>query len=248
MSKSITPASDAVISTEDAREGAGDARDIGAASAPLALMPPSPALASAPTRVVFRRTRWVALLFVAVWLPAYASVYGWMNFLHLCDITVALTMIGLWWGSPLILSSQANLAMVVNLMWILDVAARLLVGRHLLGGTEYMWDARYPLFVRLLSLFHVVLPPLLIAAVRRTGYDRRGFLLAGAIIIGLFSVSRLIGAPEDNLNFVHRDPFFRRSFGSGVVHLAITVAAFIGVVVWPTHKILARKFTRALVR
>jgi hypothetical protein len=41
-----------------------------------------------------------------------------------------------------------------GLLWAIDVAARLLTGRHLFGGTEYMWDGAVPLFVRLLSLFH----------------------------------------------------------------------------------------------
>ncbi|HEY0715645.1 MAG TPA: hypothetical protein VGF45_23385, partial [Polyangia bacterium] len=194
MRKGLTPAPGAVTTKDATSANTSDANTT-ALAAPSSPLP----------RVVFRRTRWVALLFVAVWLPAYASVYGWLNFLHLCDVTVALTLIGLWWGSPLILSSQASLAMVVNLIWVVDVGARLIAGRHLLGGTEYMWDERYPLAVRLLSLFHVVLPPLLIAAVRKTGYDRRGFLLAGAIIIGLFSLSRLVSGPENNLNFVHRD-------------------------------------------
>lgn len=219
------------------------------ADGPPPAAPGDSALAPAASpRVVFRRTRWAALVFVAVWLPAYASVYGWTNFLHLCDVTVALTVVGLWWGSPLVLSSQASLAMVVNLIWAADVAARLSLGRHLLGGTEYMWDARYPLFVRLLSLFHVVLPPLLVAAVRRTGYDRRGFLLAGGIVVVLFSISRLVAAPTDNLNFVHRDPIFHRSYGPPIVHLALTIAVFIGAVVWPTHRLLAWRFARKVVR
>jgi len=87
------------------------------------------------------------------WVPAYASVWGWTNLLHLCDIAVILTCAGLWFGSPLLLSSQAVSSIVVDLVWDLDVGWRLLSGKHLVGGTEYMWSEQVPLAVRLLSLF-----------------------------------------------------------------------------------------------
>jgi hypothetical protein len=40
-----------------------------------------------------------------------------------------------------------------------------------------MFDPGLPLFIHLLSLFHVVTPPLLLWAIRRLGYDRRGWKL-----------------------------------------------------------------------
>lgn len=39
-----------------------------------------------------------------------------------------------------------------------------------------MFDPNVPLFIRLLSLFHVATPPLLLWAIWRLGYDRRGWL------------------------------------------------------------------------
>ncbi|MFL5373599.1 MAG: hypothetical protein ACJ78T_06385, partial [Myxococcales bacterium] len=55
----------------------------------------------------FPRARWAALLWLLVWMPVYASVWGFANFLHLCDVAVILTCAGLWTGSALLLSSQA---------------------------------------------------------------------------------------------------------------------------------------------
>ncbi len=187
---------------------------------------------------VFPMLRWAALLWLAVWVPAYWSVWGWPNFLHLCDIAVVLTSIGVWRGSAILLSSQAVNSLVADLAWCLDAAWRLLLGRHLVGGTEYMWDARFPLWVRLLSLFHVFLPVLLVWSLRRVGYDRRGWLLQSVIAAVLLVLSRLIG-PALNINYAFRDPLFHRSWGPAPVHLAIMLLGIVAITYWPVHLVLA---------
>jgi len=185
-------------------------------------------------RSSFPRLRWVALLWLAVWTPAYWMVWGPVNFLHLCDITVLLTCVGLWRSSSLLLSSQAVASIVTDLLWSLDVTWRLLAGRHLLGGTEYMWDARYPLAVRLLSLFHVVWPGLLLWSLGRVGYDRRGWKLQAAIAAAALMAARFT-APQLNINYAFRDPLWGRSLGPASVHLALTWSVLVGVFYWPTH-------------
>lgn len=183
--------------------------------------------------------RWAGLLWLLVWVPAYWSVWGWPNFLHLCDVAVILACIGLWRGSAVLLSSQAVNSMFADLVWCLDVGWRLLFGRHLVGGTEYMWDARFPLWVRLLSLFHVFLPVLLVWSLRRTGYDRRGWLLQSAIAAVLMVAARLF-EPARNLNYAYRDPLFNRSWGPAPVHIVVMLLPLIGIIYWPTHLVLAR--------
>ena len=187
----------------------------------------------------FPRMRWVALLWLAVWLPAYWAVWGWANFLHICDVTVVLTCAGLWFGNALLLSSQAIASIVVDLAWTLDIASRLLFGKHLIGGTEYMWDARFPLWVRLLSLFHIVWPVLVVWAVRRVGYDRRGWLLQSGIAAVLLVLSRQV-QPALNINFAFRDPLFHRAWGPAPVHLAVILLGLVVIIYWPTHLVLGR--------
>ena len=125
--------------------------------------------------------------------------------------------------------------LVAHLLW------RLLLGRHLIGGTEYMWDARYPLWVRLMSLFHVAWPPLLFTLLRRLGYDPRGFALQCGIAAIVFVGSRFV-LPGENLNFAHRDPFFHRAWGPAPAHLALTLAVLVAAVYWPTHSLLRSVF------
>lgn len=87
--------------------------------------------------------RWVALLWLAVWIPSNFLVWGPPNFLLLCDIAVVLTGIGLWTNSSLLLSSQAVSSLFVDSMWCLDAVWRALLHKHLIGGTEYMWDSHF---------------------------------------------------------------------------------------------------------
>ena len=191
----------------------------------------------------FPRARWAALLWLSLWVPAYASVWGFANFLHLCDVAVILTCAGLWTGSALLLSSQAVSSLVTDLLWDIDAGSRLLLGRHAFGGTEYLWDPSFPLAVRLLSLFHVVWPALLLWSLGRVGYHRRGFPLQVALASGMLVVSRFAG-PALNLNYAFRDPIFHRSFGPAPVHLAVSIVGLAALIYLPAHLALARLFPR----
>lgn len=183
--------------------------------------------------------RWAAALWLALWVPAYASTWGWTNFLALCDVAVILTCVGFWTGSALLLSSQALSAIMAGLLWAIDVAARLASGRHLFGGTEYMWDGRVPLLVRLLSLFHLLLPLVLVAALRRTGYDRRALIFQTALTAPLLVASRLLTTGK-NLNYALVDPLLHRQWGPVPLHLLAMLVGIALVVYLPTHLVLRR--------
>jgi hypothetical protein len=114
---------------------------------------------------------------VLVWVPVYWHQYGAQNFLFFCDIGNILITLGLWLESPLIFSWQAVGLLVFQSLYAIDLIGAILSGRHAFGGTEYMFDPHIPLLVRLLGLYHVVVPPLLLWVVRQLGYDERGFKL-----------------------------------------------------------------------
>lgn len=114
---------------------------------------------------------------VLVWAPVYGRQYGAQNFLFFCDIGNFLIMLGLWLESPLIFSWQAVGLLAFQTLYAIDLIGAILSGRHAFGGTEYMFDPHISLLVRLLGLYHIVIPPLLLWAVRRLGYDGRGFKL-----------------------------------------------------------------------
>jgi len=181
----------------------------------------------------------VALVWLVIWAPAYLVVYGFGNFLQLCDAAVILTCAGLSRGSSLLLSMAALTSLVIDILWDLDLGWRLATGRHWIGGTEYMWESRFPLWVRLLSLFHLVLPVVLLWALRRVGYDRRALGLQSLLALALLMASRCVG-PVANVNFSWRDPFLHASLGPAPVHLAITLAGLWCAVYLPTHAVLSK--------
>ena len=185
--------------------------------------------------------RWTALIWLGVWLTIYLKFWGATTFLFLCDIAVILTCLGLFTGNALLLSSQALSSLVIDTAWLLDIATKLIFNRHLIGGTDYFFDPKYPLWVRLMSCFHVVLPIVLITALRCTGYDRRALRLQFAIAAVAMIASRFAD-PYRNINFVFADPFLHRQWGPGPIHVAVTLLVLAIAIYLPTHVVLARIF------
>ncbi|MGA8267446.1 MAG: hypothetical protein WB787_06770, partial [Candidatus Acidiferrales bacterium] len=178
--------------------------------------------------------RWAALIWLAIWVPTYLYYWGPSSFLFLCDLAVVLACAGIWTSNALLISSQAVSSLVVDAAWVIDISWTLIFGRHLIGGTEYFFDPHYPLVVRLMSLFHVVLPIVLLLSLRRTGYDARALKLQSLIAGVALVASRFVG-PQRNINFAFADPFFRRSWGPAPVHLALVLAPLILLIYVPTH-------------
>jgi hypothetical protein len=182
-----------------------------------------------------------AAVWVSAWFPIYFIYYGWANFLHLSDIAILLLAIGLWTSSSLLVSSQAVSVLIGETLWCVDVLWTVGFGHHLIGGTGYMWDHQYPLWLRLMSLYHFVLPVLLIWGVWRLGYDRRALKLQAAIGAAALVAGRIWGR-ADNVNFAFRDPIFHWSWGPAPVHLLVMFAGMILLDYLPTHWLLLKLF------
>jgi hypothetical protein len=192
----------------------------------------------------FPKLRWACLVWLAVWFPTYAVVWGFDNFLQLCDLAAILTVAAIWTRNPLLLSSQAVSSLFINALWTFNLFWRLRFGAFLLGGSEYMLDAQYPLWVRLLSLYHVAVPIVLLWTLRRTGYDPRGFLLQTVLSVPVLIASRFI-SPERNFNFALTDPLLHISFRPAALHLAIILFFLVAFLYWPAHRLLLRAFPSA---
>jgi hypothetical protein len=189
--------------------------------------------------------RCAAVFWLTIWIPAYWYTWGAANFLHLCDIAVLVTCAGLLTNSALLISSQAVGSLLVDLAWTLDAGWHLARGRGLLGGADYLFDANYPLWVRMLTLFHVGMPVLLLWALRRTGYNRRGWPLQSAIALLAFVAARFT-LPAENINYAFTDPFIHRAWGPPAAHVLISWLFMTLVVYLPTHLVLRGIFRNRL--
>lgn len=178
-------------------------------------------------------TAWMVL-----WVPVVWTEVGPANFLWFCDIANFVVLLALWRQSPLLFSSQATGVLFIQLIWNIDFAGGLLFGTHVIGGTEYMFDSEQWIVIRALSTFHIWIPLLLIWALRRYGYDRRGLLLQVAIAWVVLPLS-LLPDPERNLNWVW-EPFGQAHSLPPGLYLLISMVAYPLIVCLPTHLLLAR--------
>jgi hypothetical protein len=107
--------------------------------------------------------------------------YGIWNILWLCEVGNVLLPTALWLESRFLLSALLVGLLMVDLGWGLDLLVAMIAGFHPLGATTNMFDSGIPLPVRLGSLFHLAVPAVLLFAVKRLGYDRRGLLLQATL-------------------------------------------------------------------
>ena len=141
----------------------------------------------------------------------------------------------------MIIASQALVSLLGDFFWVLDLSSRIVTGHHLFGGTEYMWDSSMTFWVRSLSLYHFILPVLLLWSLNYLGYDQRSWKLQGGITLIVLFLSRLTD-PAKNINFVFYDPVFKKVWGPAFIHVTVIWAGFMVLIYWPTHKVLSRLF------
>ncbi len=176
-------------------------------------------------------------IWLIAWAPIYWRQYGLQNFLFFCDIGNVLIGIGLWMESPLIFSWVACGLLVFQMLYTVDLAGALLLGRHFIGGTEYMFDPHLSLIIRLLSLFHVLTPLLLLWAIWRLGYDRRGWKLQTGMAWIVVTINYL-WRPEQDVNWA-RGLFFREQHAvPGWVYLIAYLTLVPLLIYFPTHLFL----------
>ena len=149
--------------------------------------------------------------FVAVMVPYYWHSYGPQNFLYFCDVAVLVTLVAVWIESALLISIEAVAILLPQTLWIVDFLASL-VGIHLIGLTDYMFDPKLPVFVRGLSLFHGWLPLLIVYMLFQLGYDRRAVVVHTMVGVGLLMICYFCFAPPmmvgttlkgANINYVY---------------------------------------------
>ena len=186
---------------------------------------------------------WLKIGFT-VWVVAWTVVYPQyelrhQNFLWMCHIGLYLMTAGLWLESPLIMSWQAVSLLLADIVWTVDLAAGLVFGKFPFGATTFMLAPQMPLLQRLLSLFHIAVPPILIWSLWRMGYDRRALWVQLATCWILFPLSYLFGNERDNINWVY-GPFGQaQHWMPPVAFLLVAMVLYPLVVYLPTHLILA---------
>ena len=177
-------------------------------------------------------------LMVAVIVPVYLAYYGPANFLWFSDVALVVTGVALWLESPLLVSMMTVGVLLPELLWNITVFTRLLTGVRVSGLADYMFDTRIPKWIRALSLFHVVLPVLMLWMLHRLGYDPRALPAQTALAWVILPLTYAVTKPEDNINWVYGPGARPQRQISPPLYLAFVLIFFPLIVYVPTHLLL----------
>lgn len=176
-------------------------------------------------------------IFVCLLVPVYWVKYGPANFLWFSDIALLLTLPALWFESSLLASMMAVGVLLLEIAWNIDFFGRLVRGKSLFRLSKYMFDPSIPLGVRALSLFHVVLPPLLLWMVYRLGYDERAFIAQTILAWVVLLLSYWLAKPSENVNWV-RGFDKPQTTMPAPAYLALLMIGFPVLIYLPMHLVL----------
>lgn len=191
--------------------------------------------------------------FMAVLVPVYWYNYGPTNFLYFCDVSLILTLVGIWREDALLISMCAVGILLPQMLWVADFTAGL-TGHTLTGMTAYMFNANASLFLRGLSLFHGWLPFLLLFLAWKLGYDQRAVKVWTAVAWALLLVCFFFmpgpdpnaGLKPVNINYVwgmsdaHAQTWVPPYVWLGGLLLGMPALLF-----FPTHLLLRRVMPKA---
>ena len=186
----------------------------------------------------------VYTLFLCVLVPVYWVSWGPKNFLWFSDIALLTTAVALWLESPLLASMMTLAIALPELAWNADFFGRLVTGRSMLGLSGYMFDPEKPLALRALSLFHVVLPIVLVWMISRLGYDSRAWAFQTVLALIVLPVSYWLSDAAENINWVYGPGNAAQTRMKPLAYLALTMAFFPVVIYLPTHLLLRTLFGR----
>ena len=181
-------------------------------------------------------------IFVAWVIPIYWKQYGPANYLWFSDVALILLVPALWLESKLFFSALAVSVVLLELLWNVDFFVRLLTRSQLVGLSDYMFDSTISRSIRALSLFHVLLPAILIWYVYRLGYDSRAFLVQTFSAWVVLLLSFFLTKPKDNINWVYGFGKKPQTRLPKVIHLLLLMLGLPVLVYLPSHLVLKRLF------
>lgn len=179
------------------------------------------------------------------WVTVVLTHSGPQNFFWLCNMAQFIILYAVWSGHRLLLSSQAGLVCLVGLGWTVDfIVALALGGDSLTGFTAYMFSDELAPIARATSLYHVFLPPFVLWAIWRIGYDRRGPWLQCAIgavgVIGAW----LFTEPYRNVNWIYEVFGIEQTWMPMPLWIALLLILFPLALYFPGHWLLQMGLNR----
>jgi len=188
------------------------------------------------------------LVFVAALIPAYTLEHGLVNFLWFSNVALIGGLLAAWLESRRVASMMAVAVALLEMAWVFDFLLSLaLRGPTPLGIVDYMYNPDIALHVRLLSLYHLLLPFVLFWMVWRLGYDSMAWRFWVPTGCAILLVTFVLSTPERNINWVWGPGGEAQDWTSPYAWFAIVVFVCVSVW-WLTHRgllVVLRSFGRS---
>jgi hypothetical protein len=181
-------------------------------------------------------------LFTAILVPIYWRHYGPLNFLWLSDISLFLTLASLWTSSPLFISIAACGIFLLEVTWNVDFFLNLIFRIRTIRLADYMFDNRYSLVLRGLSLFHVLVPIIWITYLYHFGYDQRAWYYFVVMYWAIVIITYLFTSPKENINWVFMPQSLKMKQITAVQWVLILMIGIPFGIALPTHIVLKKIF------
>lgn len=195
--------------------------------------------------IIVQILKYLLTIFVTILIIIYPYYYGVKNFLWLSDVGLFLTIIGLWTHSSLLISTAMVIVFLTELIWNIDFFGELVFKRNLIDLSDYMFDARYPMALRGISLFHVVMPLLWIWYLARFGYDTRAPYYATVLYWLDIGCVYFFTNPATNINWVFLPQVYKKLAISQRTWLILLIVGYPLLIIIPTHYICMALFNVA---
>ena len=179
-------------------------------------------------------------LFVLILIPIYWRQYGASNFLWFSDIALFVTAAALWLENGLLASMMTLSILLLDIAWNIDFIGGLLAGRNVFGLSKYMFDGTIPRPVRLVSLFHIWFPPLLLWMVYRLGYDERALLGQTLVAWLVLPVTYAFADTRENINWVRGPKGEPQKVMPALLYLGLLMLLLPLLIYLPTHLVLRK--------
>ncbi|MFP4516402.1 MAG: hypothetical protein ACLFNV_06390 [Desulfovibrionales bacterium] len=163
--------------------------------------------------------------------------FGPVNFLWFSDIALVMTCLALWRENSFLASMAAAGTLLPEVVWSLDFLLHLSFGERVTGAAAYMFDPALPLHLRILSGFHLLLPPVLLWTLHRLGYDQRGWKAQTLLAWIILPISYLASDQEHNVNWVY-GPGVTQEILPEPLYVILLMIALPVLIILPTHGLL----------
>lgn len=180
-----------------------------------------------------------SLLVVAI-VYNYLPQYGVANFLWYSDIALFLVCIDLWLEGGLLISMLSVGVLLYELGWCAIFITKIVFADFTPDYGVDLFDSSLPTVIRGLSLFHLLLPVLIIWLLFRFGYDRRALKYQSVFTVILLTACYLFTEP-------HRDVNWAFGLGNAVqttlpplLYLVLYMIATFFIVCLPMHLFLCK--------